>query len=295
VRVGVVNGRLSAASVARYRALGPLLASSLRRLGGVAAQSPADALRFAAVGVPGEVVAVTGSSKFDAQPWAEPAPPPAPLAGRPVLVAGSTRPGDEALVLHALASLGRRSGAGPGAPVLRPFLILAPRHLARLPEIERLLARRGLTAARRSGQAGPLGGAARAAAAGGADVLLLDTLGELAAAYELGWAGVVGGGFGAAGGHNLLEPAARGRAVLFGTRQRSAAGEVELLTRAGGGFACADADSLAARLAPLLGDREAARAAGERARAAAASARGAAGRAVAFLVDRLGLDPGAAP
>ena len=126
-------------------------------------------------------------------------------------------------------------------------------------------------------------------AARGDRILLLDSLGELAAAYRLGVAALVGGGFSAPGGHNLLEPAARGRAVAFGMKQRSAAGEDELLVAAGGGFRCADARALARALAPLVRDLAAANDAGRRARAAVAGARGAAGRIADFILARLAL------
>jgi len=290
VPVVVVNGRLSSASVPRYRALAPLFGPVLRSLAGVAAQSGADAERFAAIGVPAEAITVAGSSKFDAQPWGDPPPPPAPLAGRPVVVAGSTRPGDEALVLAALDHL----GAEPRAS--HPFLIIAPRHLHRVPEVERLVARHRRRGVRRSGIAAPLATAAATATAEGFDVLVMDTLGELPQAYELGWVAVVGGGFTGRAGHSLLEPAVRGRAVVFGGGHRSLAGEDELLLAVGGGVRLArDAGSdapraLAAALGRFLADPVVAARAGEYARAAMAAARGASRRAVAFTVERLGLD-----
>jgi 3-deoxy-D-manno-octulosonic-acid transferase len=282
VPVVLVNGRLTPASVSRYRLLAPLLKNGLRRLRGVAAQSQADAERFARLGVPAPAIAVVGSSKFDAEICGESASPPRLIAGRPVLVAGSTREGDEALVLAALELLARRGGP-------RPMVILAPRHLTRLPEVEREVARRGLSAIRRSALPGALADAA-ARAGGSSDLLLLDTLGELAEAYRLGSVAVVGGGFRGHGSHNLLEPAMRGRAVVFGGHQRSSAGEVELLIESGGGVRASDSASLAAALEPLLADPEAARLAGERARAAVMGARGAAKRAVAFVIERLGFE-----
>jgi 3-deoxy-D-manno-octulosonic-acid transferase len=302
VPVLVVNGRLTPRSVARYRLLRPLFARGLARLAGVAAQGQADAERFIALGVPADVIRVVGSSKFDVEPLAGTAAPspPEPLAGRPVLVAGSTRDGDEEILLDALRLLagtgtGGGGGTGDGACV-RPFTILAPRHLSRLPDIEREVAARGLRAVRRSASSGTLADAAAAAATGpggetngGADLLLLDTLGELAESYRLAFVAVVGGGFRTSGSHNLLEPALRGRVVLFGPEQRSSAGEVELLIESGGGLRCRDAAELARALEPLLADPAVAQAAGERARAAVVGARGASRRVVAFAIERLGL------
>ncbi len=290
VPVVLVNARLSPSSARRYRMLAPLFRPLVSGLAGVAAQSPADAARFAAIGVPQEAIAVVGSSKFDAVPWSVAPEPPVPLTGRPVVVAGSTRPGDERIVLEALTILERAK------PPLRPFLILAPRHLDRLPEVERLVRRSGRRSVRRTGLAMPLAATARAAA-GDADVLILDTLGELAEAYALGWVAVVGGGFAGKGGHNLLEPAACGRAVLFGPRHRDSAGEIERLVAAGGGVQVAHgrgergAESLARALAPFINHPDHAASAGERARTAVAGARGAARRAAAFAIKRLGLIP----
>jgi 3-deoxy-D-manno-octulosonic-acid transferase len=291
VPVVVVNGRLSPASVRRYRGLRPLFGPLLCSLSGVAAQSRADAERFAAAGVPAQAITVAGSSKFDAQPWDRPVKPLVPLGGRPVVVAGSTRPGDEALVLAALDRI-RNEATAPD-----PFLIMAPRHLDRIAEVERLLAHHRRRGARRSAHTGTLAAAAAAAAGNGVDVLILDTLGELPEAYELGWVAVVGGGFGGHGGHNLLEPAVRGRVVVFGAGHRSMAGEDDLLVAAGGGVRVAGETrpaqlmALAANLGHLLGDRDAARRAGGQARAAMAAARGASRRAVTFAIERLGLIP----
>ncbi len=281
VPAAIVNGRLTAESLPRYRLLAPLLRPLLAELCAVAAQSAADAERFAALGTPPAAIRVAGSSKIDAQPWAEAAAPPAPLAGRAVVVAGSTREGDEELLLAAYRAL----AVSPA-----PLLVLAPRHLPRVGAVAALSAQRGFRTARRSASPAPLGAALAAAAEGGTEVLLLDTLGELAAAYALGWVAIVGGGFTGRGGHNVLEPAVRGRAVLFGPGQRGTAGEVELLLAAGGGITCADAQELAAALGPLLAAPERAGAAGERARAAVAGARGAAARAVGFVAERLGPD-----
>jgi 3-deoxy-D-manno-octulosonic-acid transferase len=280
VPVLIVNGRLSPASLGRYRLLAPLFRPAARALAGVAAQSAADRERFLALGVSAPV-AVLGSSKFDGVAWEPPPAPPAWVGGRPVVVAGSTRAGDEAFIADALARLKAI------APEVDPLLLLAPRHLPRGPLVERELARRGLALVRRSAEPGPLAGAVTAAAERGAAVLLLDTHGELAEAYRIGVVAIVGGGFLGVGGHNLLEPASRGRAVAFGARQRAVAGEDELLVAAGGGFRCADPLALAEVLAPLVRDPAAAAEAGRRARAALAGARGAAGRIAEFVAARL--------
>jgi 3-deoxy-D-manno-octulosonic-acid transferase len=283
VPILIVNGRLSPKSVRRYRTLGPLFRPAAQALAGVAAQSEGDRERFIAIGVPSRAVAVLGSSKFDAVPWDPPPTPPSLLAGRPVVVCGSTREGDERLVVDLLSELDRM------APAPQVLTVIAPRHLPRVPAIQALLRRQGFEPRLRSADPAPLAEAVASSAARGDRILLLDSLGELAAAYRLGVAAIVGGGFSAPGGHNLLEPAARGRAVAFGMKQRSAAGEDELLVAAGGGFRCADARALARSLAPLVRDLATANDAGRRARAAVAGARGAAARIADFILARLAL------
>ncbi len=184
----IVNGRLTRRSLARG---GPWLRGAAARLSLVLARDPESAAGFAALGAPR--VLLGGNLKADL-------PPPAPLhpgwtflqeawAGRRVLVAGNTVEGEEELVLDAWA------GAGPSCG-----LILAPRQPRRFETVARLLASRGL-AFNRASAAWP----ASAAAWAGAGVLLLDTLGELASAYQMGSLALVGGGWTWEGGHNPLE------------------------------------------------------------------------------------------
>jgi 3-deoxy-D-manno-octulosonic-acid transferase len=281
IPVMVVNGRLTPGSVRRYRALAPLFRPAVAGLAGIAAQSAGDRRRFIAIGARPESVAVLGSSKFDAVPWDPPPSPPAWIGGRPVLVAGSTRDGDEALLAATLGELKLRVG-------VHTLLVVAPRHLDRVPAVRAVFHAANLRACLRSAESGELAQMIRDAAVRGEDAVILDTLGELAGAYELGMAAIVGGGFHAPGGHNLLEPASRGRAVAFGDRQRSAAGEGPLLIAAGGGVAtAADPLELAGALSPWVRDLDRAREAGRRARAAVGAARGAAGRIADFVVATL--------
>jgi 3-deoxy-D-manno-octulosonic-acid transferase len=283
IPVLVVNGRLTPGSARRYRALAPLFRPALARIAGIAAQSDGDRARFITIGARPEAVAVLGSSKFDAVPWDPPPSPPAWIGGRPVLVAGSTREGDEALLAATLTELKQL------APDVDPLLVVAPRHLDRAPAALAVFQTGGFRSSLRSGEPRPLAEHVQSAAERGDRVLILDTLGELARAYELGVAAIVGGGFHGPGGHNLLEPASRGRAVAFGARQRSAAGEGPLLIAAGGGVA-ADADpaALAQAVVPWIRDLAHAREAGRRARAAVGAERGAAVRIADFVAGVLG-------
>ena len=153
VPILIVNGRLSPQSVRRYRMLGPLFRPAAQALAGVAAQSEADRERFIAIGVRPRAVAVLGSSKFDAVPWDPPPTPATWIAGRPVVVCGSTREGDERLVADFLHELDRMAPdpAGPGRARPPPSAARAgdpgapppPGLRAPAPERRPLAARRG--------------------------------------------------------------------------------------------------------------------------------------------------------
>ena len=196
----IVNGRLTVRSLARGRAL---LSRAAARLTLVAARDEASLACFQALGAPRVVLG--GNLKADL-------PAPRPLhpgwdvlrqgwASLPVLVAGNTVEGEEALVLRVWEA-GR--AASPG---LR--LILAPRHPRRFQEVAGLLASHP---ARRASEAWPEAPGAWA----GTEILLLDTLGELASAYREGTLALVGGGWTWHGGHNPLEPVRFGLPTLLG-------------------------------------------------------------------------------
>lgn len=198
----VVNGRLTGKSLHRG---GPWLRRAASRLSLVAARDEASAEAFRSLGAP--EVALGGNLKADL-------PDPAPLhagwgplraawAASPVIVAGNTLEGEEALVLSAWEA------ARAAVPGLR--LILAPRQPRRFDAVAASLAGGGLAFRRASG---PWPG--EAAAWGSVEVLLLDTLGELPAAYAEGTVGLVAGGWRAEGGHNPLEPVRAGVPAILG-------------------------------------------------------------------------------
>ena len=202
--VAVVNGRVSDRSYRRMRRLRPLLGPLFRRVDRFAMQTDQDRQRLIDLGVPADRVFTTGNLKFET-----PEPPPAPelgdwarsaAEGRPILVAGSTMRGEEKLVLEAF----RRAGGGE-----RALLILAPRHPERWGEVEELLRRAGLSIARRSEAVG-------SAPVERPDVLLLDTLGELAGLYRFADSAFIGGTLVPTGGHNPLEAARFGVPVVVG-------------------------------------------------------------------------------
>ena len=203
VPVLLANARLSAKSAARFRRASGLFAGPLSALSCVLARTPRDAGRFVEIGVPAGIVSVSGDLKFDRPEPKEPAFSPEARAlagGRPILVAGSAAAGEISLVLDVRRRLAAK------APL---FLILAPRQPEDFDAAVRLAAATGLRVARRSALNG-------LAAAGGTDVLVLDTVGELAGAYALADAALLGGTFAPKGGHNVLEPLRAGSPVVVG-------------------------------------------------------------------------------
>jgi 3-deoxy-D-manno-octulosonic-acid transferase len=245
VPVFLASARLSARSVVRYRRLGALFGGVFTKNVLVAAQSADDAERFQSIGAPAAQTCVVGNVKFDLE-----LDPGVRQAGqalrdaygntRPVWIAGSTHAGEEEQLLeaHARLMLDR-----PNA-----LLLLVPRHKDRFAGVADMLARRDVTFVRRSEMARGAG------ALSGAPVLLVDTVGELAALYASADAAFVGGSLVAVGGHNLLEPAALGVPVLTGPHHFNSKEIAQLLLERGAAVQVTDAHELAAVLKRLLDD-----------------------------------------
>jgi len=224
VPVLFVNGRISDRSFARFsrslRLSGGLLHGFLRSALHDAmlylTQSPQDSARLIALGAPAERVIVAGNMKYDLAP-----PSPNSLVkwlgaelartGRgPLLVAGSIIAGEEAVVLEALAAVEK---IWPNA-----LLVLAPRKPERFDTAAAIVEQAGWRVVRRSTLLLESGTAALECVPGGPrSVLMLDTIGELAAVYALADVVFIGGSLQPSGGHNPLEPAAVGKAPVFGT------------------------------------------------------------------------------
>lgn len=199
----IVNGRLSARSLRGYRVLRPLLARALRTLRNVAAQSTEDGRRFVRLGAPREAIVVTGNLKHEIPP--DPGAPAfarvlrASAGARLTWIAASTHPDEEAAVLRMHARLRQRW------PEL--LLLWAPRH----PERFRAVAQQAVAAGWRvaTRQLTRLPDAHDA-------IFVIDTLGELMRFYACAQVAFVGGSLQPVGGHNLLEPAAMGCAIVTG-------------------------------------------------------------------------------
>jgi 3-deoxy-D-manno-octulosonic-acid transferase len=270
VAVGVVNGRLSERSFKGYRRGRAVIGPSFRRLDFAAVQDEAYSARFRAMGVVSERVMVTGSMKWDAVEVVDGSARTEgalALAGalgldvsRPIVVAGSTAPGEEAL-LHA---------AVPGDVQL----VCAPRK----PEWFDQAAAAMPGCVRRSA------GVARAGGGGaGGTRFVLDSIGELSTLYRVADVVVIGRSFGGLYGSDPMEPAGLGLPVLIGPEHADFAAGVGLLGAAGG-IRVVDLAGLAGAVAGLLADASARRVMGEKARACVKAQQGASARHADLLM-----------
>jgi len=257
IPVAVVNARVSDRSWPRYRRLRWLWRPFLWGLSRVLAQSEVDAERLSAIGCRPERVSVAGNLKFDVRA-AEEAEATRLLrglaAGLRVVVAGSTLEDEEAVLLETWPRL---LDADPAL-----VLVLAPRHPERFGAVEALFAKPGIAWAKRSAWRGVEAGEIAPLRPG--QVVLLDTIGELASVYSLAAVAFVGGSLVPAGGHNALEPAQFGVPIVMGPHYANFRAITEDL-RAHDAIRIVGRDELAAVLTELLRDPAAAAAMGERA------------------------------
>ncbi|MFQ5893147.1 MAG: 3-deoxy-D-manno-octulosonic acid transferase [Nitrospinota bacterium] len=284
IPVLVLNGRISDRSYPRYRRLRPFFRRVLANVAWFSMRTPQDAERIQAMGAPAERVVVMGNLKYDRATAQADGERTEGLreafgltGGETVLVAASTHHGEEEAVLTAFAGLRQVY------PHLR--LLLVPRHPERFAEAEALITRWGMTYRKRSAPP-PAGGEAAP------PVLLLDSMGELTAAYPLATLVFIGGSLVPVGGHNALEAAAAGKATLFGPYMNNFEQEAGDLLAAGGARQVHDARSLAAACHALLDDPAALEAMGRAALEAVEAGRGAAERTFALLEPYLALEAG---
>lgn len=271
----VVNGRISDRSFPRYKRLKPFFQKVLSNVERFGMRTAQDAERICSMGADGERVEVTGNLKYDRSLRQADAEKTEALRealgieeGSSLLVAASTHLGEEEAVLEAFVELrGRR-------PELR--LLVVPRHPERFAEAEALIAKRGLPYRKRSAPPASPGEPAP-------PVLLLDTMGELTAAYPLATLVFMGGSLAPVGGHNVLEAALAGKATLFGPHMGNFRQEADDLLRAGGARQVEDARSLTEACLGLLEDRAALEVMGKAALGVVEAGRGAVDRSLALL------------
>jgi 3-deoxy-D-manno-octulosonic-acid transferase len=282
IPVAVVNARISDRSWPRYRMLRGLWRPILSRLSRVMAQSGIDAERLTAIGCRPERVTVTGNLKFDVRaPALEGA---ARLFGERAeglrfVVAGSTLEGEEDALLQAWPNL---LGTDPNLA-----LVLAPRHPERFGVAAAYLQKSGFRWIRRSAWPSDPAAAPRHLQPG--EIILLDTIGELASVYSLAAVAFVGGSLIPAGGHNPLEPAQFGVPIVVGPNYANFRAITEDLL-AHHALRIAAKDELASVLIELLTDSAAAKAMGVRARQVFEQQAGATARCVAAIRELLAID-----
>lgn len=271
VPLTLASARLSSRSARRYRWLGRPLRVILAQVAQVAAQTAADAQRYADLGVPASRIVVTGNLKADIsvpeavfakgrQLRAQFAP------GRPMWVAGSTHEIEEQQVLRAQRIVRQSNSAA--------LLVLAPRHPRRFAEVAEWLQREAVTFARLS---------RGDAVAEPTQVLLVDTMGQLLDFYAAADLAFVGGSLVPVGGHNLLEPAALARAVLTGPQHGNAREVLAALQEADAVRVVNDGAQLGRMVCELLADASARERLGAHALSVVTASRGSCGRVIGLL------------
>ena len=271
-RIAVVNGRISPRSFPRYVRARRFLRPVLAEVDLFLMQEEAHAERIRAMGAPADRVQVTGNLKFDA---VEPGRLPERLARliqggpapRPLWVAGSTVGGEEELVLSAFHRVRER--------VPQARLLVAPRHPERFAAVPSLIEAAGFRCLRRS--------ALDPAAWRDGEVLLLDTLGELSQVYALASVVFVGGSLVPSGGHNILEPAVAGKAVVVGPHMENFQEIADQFRAESAMVQVGSPDELAHEVSALLLDEGRSRDLGERARDLVGRNRGAVSRTTGAL------------
>jgi 3-deoxy-D-manno-octulosonic-acid transferase len=279
IPVAVVNARISDRSWPRYRALKSLWRPFLSRLSRVLAQTDIDAERLCAIGCRPDRVSVAGNLKFDIRAAAE-SDATRTLknlaASLRIVVAGSTLEGEEAALLQAWPQL---LAVDP-----QLALVLAPRHPERFAGVVTLLDQSGNSWIRRSEWSLQSADSIQPLRPG--QIVLLDTIGELASVYSLASVAFVGGSIAPAGGHNPLEPAQFGVPIVMGPNYANFRAITEDLL-ASHGLRIAQPAELSATLINLLEDHDAAGAMGAAARRVFEQQAGATARCVQAIRDLL--------
>jgi 3-deoxy-D-manno-octulosonic-acid transferase len=290
VPVIVVNARVSDRSFARGMKVRAVWRRVLRRVSRWLAQSEEDARRLVAMGANAEGVRAIGNLKYDIR--APKASRVAELikeaaAGRPIVVAGSTVAStergvgpEEAQVVHSWMK---------GTQEYDTVLVIAPRHPERFDEVWEIAydfpalrasdLLEGKTRSNAMQRNYPDGQSLETM-----DIIVLDTIGDLAAVYSIGKIAYVGGSMFPRGGHNPLEPAQFGVPVVMGSSYENFRDVVNRMREADGICIVQDEDELETAFADLLSHRDKARAMGERGRKVFEEQQGATGRAVEAIV-----------
>ena len=279
IPVCVINGRLSERSARGYRRFRPLIRTMFARLSAVGAQDAVYAERFVMLGAGADRVKTLGTMKWDTAVVAEDVPGSEALASamgidrdRPLVVCGSSGPGEEAMFVEVFG--GMRDGAGRAIQ-----LMIVPRKPERFEEAASAMGDPVRRSAHGDGASAP---------AGERSLFLLDTMGELRKAYALADLVVVGRSFGPQHGSDMMEPIGLGKPTVVGPNTWDFADTMAKLLAGGGIVQVSDISELAEASRGLLGT-EAGRALAERGRAVLLGERGATDRYVEMIERLLGL------
>jgi 3-deoxy-D-manno-octulosonic-acid transferase len=266
----VINGRISPHSYKNYLKFKRFFTKVFSHVDLFCMQSDADAVRIKEIGATPDTVIVTGNLKFDQKIPARQQNPITLRPSRKVITAGSTHRGEESALIEIFTKLREKF------PDL--LLIIAPRHPERFDEVAGIINKAGYECKRRSRLSGEV-----------KDVLLLDTIGELRSFYGICDIAFVGGSLVKVGGHNLLEPAAMKKPVIFSRYMFNFKEISEALIISGGGIMVRDKEELYVQMLNLLSDEELARRIGDRAFSVIAANSGAAKKTIdavsRFIVD----------
>ena len=289
IKTAVVNGRLSARSFPRYRLIRPMMRRVLDHVDRFLVQSEESARRFIDLGADPARVVVTGSLKFDSLEVSSTALQARARdrvlryfrvsGSRPVIVAGSTMKGEESAVLQAFR---RVRSVAPNT-----LLVIAPRNPERFGEAEQLARQEGWKVSRRSDLA--------IDAEPRVDVVVLDTIGELATVYQIATVVFVGGSLVATGGHNVLEPAVFGKPIVFGPHMQNFVEIAEAFVSNGAGVQLNGEAELEEAFLSLMSDPVRRARLGAAARALVEANRGANDKSVSVLAKLLPPEPRAYP
>jgi 3-deoxy-D-manno-octulosonic-acid transferase len=281
-RIAIVNGRLSERSFNRYAKIKRFMKRVFNYVELALMQDKADATRMMSLGARGSKVRVTGNLKFDHGLSADESALTAELRDRfgitadaPLIIAASTHSPEEKWVLDAFREV------WDSAPAQLPRLMIAPRHPERFAEVSDLIRRSGFSWVRRSEKP--------SARDRDAEVILLDSIGELRAAYPLAEVVFVGGSLIPHGGQSIYEPAAAGRPIVTGAHTANFAAAVEEFTAKGAIIRLADVSEkdagsvLAREFRSLLADPALRERIGENARQVMSANRGSVDRSLEYL------------
>jgi len=278
IKTAIVNGRISVRSIKKYLKIRPLINKALKHIDLFSMISKSDADRIVRLGAPKNKMAINGNAKYDLllgqvdSSHKENVQKRFDLKGRePVFLGGSTRSGEEEIILEAYREILRS--------VPDTILIIAPRHVSRTPDIEALVKARGF-------EYELITDLDKKKELRSAPVVILNTIGELQATYSIASIVFCGGSLVPLGGQNILEAAVWGIPVLFGPSMEDFLDAKELLEKAGGGMQIKNGQDLAEKAIYYLNHREEAQRMGKLAKKAVISNKGAAGKH-ALAIERL--------